>query len=399
MRCKNCGWDNPTGLSKCEKCNTPLEGDVSNQSAVSYYGTNRENNYGGTACEGNYAGTVAESSNAAPVYGKTVCESSAFPGASAPDASPTPATPSAGVLGLCPECGYPLRPGTSVCPKCHYIVGRNANVAARVGDNDKGPADTELENRYGALSEHAMQGKPEKKQEIAPTRFDGTIMPGMNMTPDIWFSLTPIAYQGERETPQKVEFEDRHVELNRDNIDPKNHTITSKVQAVVDYDNKKERWYIQDKSAQRYTFVRCADEMPLMDGDEILMGDRRFIFHTETVQVAPQQMEFTGTIAVGRQRVNAPKCTLTPIIDDGEQGAPTMQTFRGDVHQLNRANLDPENHTITSKVQAILNFEDGNWYIKDESVLKTTYIYCADSIDLKDGDMILMGNRTFIFNC
>ncbi|MCQ2324616.1 MAG: FHA domain-containing protein [Paludibacteraceae bacterium] len=375
MRCKNCGWDNPAGLTKCEKCNTPLEGDVSNQPAASY---------NGTACESNYADTVTEGSNAAPVYGKTVCESNAFSGVSTPVTNSTPSTSAAGVLDRCPECGYPLRPGTSVCPKCHHML----ELAA-----------TELEDSCGTSFEHAMPSKPGKKQEVAPTRFDGTVMPGMNMTPDIWFSLTPIAHQGERETPQKVEFEDRHVELNRDNIDPKNHTITSKVQAVVDYDSKKNRWYIQDKSSQRYTFVRCTDEMPLMDGDEILMGDRRFIFHAEKAQVAPQQMDFMGTIAVGRQRANAPKCTLTPIVDEDEQDAPVMQTYRGDVHQLNRANLDPENHTITSKVQAILNFEDGNWYIKDESSLKTTYLYCADAIDLKDGDMILMGNRTFIFNC
>lgn len=399
MRCKNCGWDNPDGLTRCEKCNTPLEGGVNNQPVASYGGTARENNYGGTASESSYAGTAIESSKAAPVYGKTVCEASVFPNAAAPVASPNPVSPSAGTPDRCPECGYPLRPGTSVCPKCHHMVGNNASVSAMVGGNYMEPAATELEDRCGALSEHAMPGKPEKKQEVAPTCFNGTVMPGMNMTPDIWFSLTPIAHQGERETPQKVEFEDRHVELNRDNIDPKNHTITSKVQAVVDYDSKKERWYIQDRSAQRYTFVRCADEMPLMDGDEILMGDRRFIFHAEATQVAPQQMEFTGTIAVGRQRMNAPKCTLTPIVDEGEQDAPTTQTFRGDVHQLNRANLDPENHTITSKVQAILSFEDGNWYIKDESTLKTTYMYCADPIDLKDGDMIQMGNRTFIFNC
>ena len=33
MRCKNCGWDNPNGLTKCEKCDTPLSGAVNNQLA------------------------------------------------------------------------------------------------------------------------------------------------------------------------------------------------------------------------------------------------------------------------------------------------------------------------------------------------------------------------------
>ena len=25
MRCKNCGWDNPDGCEKCEKCNSALD--------------------------------------------------------------------------------------------------------------------------------------------------------------------------------------------------------------------------------------------------------------------------------------------------------------------------------------------------------------------------------------
>jgi hypothetical protein len=28
MRCKNCGWDNPAGNAKCEKCNAPLDGSM-----------------------------------------------------------------------------------------------------------------------------------------------------------------------------------------------------------------------------------------------------------------------------------------------------------------------------------------------------------------------------------
>ena len=28
MRCKNCGWNNPAGNEKCEKCNAPLAGSM-----------------------------------------------------------------------------------------------------------------------------------------------------------------------------------------------------------------------------------------------------------------------------------------------------------------------------------------------------------------------------------
>lgn len=367
MRCSNCGWDNPNGLSKCEKCGTPLAAGNSQQSSSA------------SVSPAEYAGTAVESSRAESPFSKTVNEASVF-GGSDPEAPIM--SPSAND-GRCPECGYPLRPRVSVCPKCHHLIGHNGSLAAKIGGNS-----TQRE------TPDAVRDKPS-----TPTNFGGTVMPGMNITPDIWFSLTPQPLLNERETPEKVEFEGKHHELNRANIDPKNHTITSKVQAVMDYDEEKKKWYIQDKSALQYTFLHCTGDILLMDSDVLLMGDRKFIFHAEQSQPDAEPQDFTGTIAAGRLRVNVPRCRLVPMVEEYEQDAPQEHLFRGNVHQLNRANLDPENHTITSHIQAELKYEDGHWYIKDCSQLQTTYILCKDPMDLKDGDRLLMGNRVFVFNC
>lgn len=368
MRCTNCGWDNPNGLTKCEKCGTPLT-SVGGEQRFAVGGTAREDSSSA------YAGTAMEAGNGTPAFGKTVREASVFGEAAVLASSSSPKND-----GRCPECGYPLRPGVSVCPKCHHMIGGTEREPDLLH-----PA---------SVSKPSFPDEPKKE-----TNFGGTVMPGMNISPDIWFSLTPLAIAGERETPAKVEFEGKHHELNRENLDPKNHTITSKVQAMMDYDTEKKLWYIQDKSALQYTFLYCCGEVPVVDGDVLLMGDRKFIFHADETPVAAEPQNFTGTIAVGRQRVNAPRCTLVPVVDEGEMDAPKEQMFRGDAHQLNRANLDPENHTITSKVQAELTCENGQWFIKDCSQMQTTYILCQDPMDLKNGDRILMGNRLFTFNC
>lgn len=93
----------------------------------------------------------------------------------------------------------------------------------------------------------------------------------------------------------------------------------------------------------------------------------------------------------------ASKCVLEPIVQEGIE-TPESLHLKGDAHELNRTNLDPENQTITSKIQASLTCEDGQWFIVDKSVQHTTFIYAGEKTALKDGDVILMGNRQFVFH-
>lgn len=104
-----------------------------------------------------------------------------------------------------------------------------------------------------------------------------------------------------------------------------------------------------------------------------------------------------GTVNPWTQ-VNAQcKCSLTPIQQNTDTETHVAQVFKGETHVLNRSNLDSDNMTITSKEQAHLTFENGQWYIEDASQQKTTFIHVGAKTALKDGDIILMGNRQFIF--
>ena len=90
-------------------------------------------------------------------------------------------------------------------------------------------------------------------------------------------------------------------------------------------------------------------------------------------------------------------CTLKPIAWQGEEVHYNPVTYSGDSIVLNRSNTDPNNNSITSKQQAVLTHEDGEWYIENCSELKTTYIRVGGKIKIKSGDIIVLGNREFEF--
>ena len=99
------------------------------------------------------------------------------------------------------------------------------------------------------------------------------------------------------------------------------------------------------------------------------------------------------------EAIRAPECLLSFIPREGEPEKIPQLRFSGNLIQLNRGNTEPANQTITSTIQAELTFENDQWYLQDKSVLKTTYIYAGEKTALKPGDIIVLGNRSFQFNC
>lgn len=217
MRCKNCGWQNADGLTKCEKCNTPLQEGVKDQPNVE---------------------TAVESDAPISPLRKTVCENEIFPQGN----------------NLCPNCGYPMRPGVTVCPNCSK-------------------KETKLENPVEVKQEI---NKPINQVKVSP--MNGTVNPWVQVAPINKCRLEPMEQHGV-ETPNVLSLKGDCHELNRANLDPDNSTITSKVQAELVCEDG--TWYIQDKSAQQTTFIYAKEKTALKDGDVVLMGNRQFVFRTE----------------------------------------------------------------------------------------------------------------------
>lgn len=216
MRCMNCGWENPDNLQKCEKCNSPLE---SHMAQVSSFHHASEHN---SALKG------------------TISEQQVFPSSA----------PTSGESTCCPKCGYPLRDNMHHCPNCGVeIHSRNSGT-----------------NPYNEVHKAAPNHK-------------ATVNPWANPNAGRTFKLEPIAWAGENGAPSIQSYTGESVELNRDNTDPSNNTITSNVQAKMSCENGV--WTLEDKSSQGTTFIQAKRRIELADGDIIMLGNRRFIFKAE----------------------------------------------------------------------------------------------------------------------
>lgn len=93
-----------------------------------------------------------------------------------------------------------------------------------------------------------------------------------------------------------------------------------------------------------------------------------------------------------------PSFILSPIKRNGERKQPNDIELEGENVVLNRDNTDPGNLSITSKTQAVITRKDDKWFIIDKSEQKTTFIQVASLQELHEGDIILLGNRLFVFH-
>jgi hypothetical protein len=91
-----------------------------------------------------------------------------------------------------------------------------------------------------------------------------------------------------------------------------------------------------------------------------------------------------------------PKFKLTSIPRHTETTGQTNE-YEGESVALKRSNLDKENYTISSQEHATIDNIDNKWYISNKSSLKTTYIQVNSLTEIKDGDVVLIGDRMFIF--
>ncbi len=90
--------------------------------------------------------------------------------------------------------------------------------------------------------------------------------------------------------------------------------------------------------------------------------------------------------------------TLKPLKRVNERHELDEREFEGATVVLNRDNTEPGNGSITSKEQAVITHEGNDWFIQDRSEQKTTFVHCGQKLQLHDGDIILLGNRLFVFH-
>lgn len=90
------------------------------------------------------------------------------------------------------------------------------------------------------------------------------------------------------------------------------------------------------------------------------------------------------------------KFVLRELLEDNTYG--NSIDFNSENTILNRSNTIPSNTTITSKEQAQIELKDGKWFIEDKSSLKTTFVRISQPIEIKKGDIIMLGDARFEFD-
>ena len=255
MRCNNCGWDNQQTAIVCIKCNTQLEKVTTGVKGP----TSEDLHFQKTKSEQD----LPHSEN--KVFAKTISEN--------PVDNPASNEIEKDILIPCPNsnCGY-LNPGDAIiCAKCKTSLTGSVN--------EKRAAETLRENQFTPTVKIKIPGPGDA--------FKSTIDPYRKNNKHV-FTLVPILREGEKtysDNPpggsnffnnEFITDNNTPVALKRENLEKDNTTITGKVQAELYFEDNK--WYIEDKSDLKTTFVHVKRKMELNDGDILLMGDRKFIF-------------------------------------------------------------------------------------------------------------------------
>ena len=237
----------------------------------------------------------------------------------------------------CKNCGWINEDGTKNCEKCHAPLEATPQNCGTEQISD---------HVHGTISERLVFGQEESKSSVATTcpQCGYPVSPEMSSCPNCNFSLE------------------------------KNHNEGKKC-------------------------PKCGKQISPDDKFCSSCGWKL----TDKVEASPQrhiQRSGLGTVMGGPTSGAETNifCTLKPIAWKGEEVSYNPITYYGEQIILNRSNTDANNNSITSKVQAVLTYEDGEWYIENQSELRTTYIRVNNKIKLESGDIIILGNREFEFN-
>lgn len=247
MRCDNCGWNNPDGLTKCQKCNQELV-----QAPV----------------QANMNQTVMDPSRS---RSEVQMSSQVF----------------------CPGCGYPLSEGVTVCPNCGTAAvaaepapsqySKTVRVLPENFVADEKPRQENLKATVREIPQHLLDNTktvrvlPEELlQDDAPAPVSASAPePAPAPVPAPAFRLVPMDnFDGQ--TPVALSFSGETVALGRKDIVAGDASISEDVQAAFEFADG--QWAVSDKSGKASTYVCSSRRIQLQSGDIVVIGNRRFIF-------------------------------------------------------------------------------------------------------------------------
>lgn len=114
---------------------------------------------------------------------------------------------------------------------------------------------------------------------------------------------------------------------------------------------------------------------------------------TEEPSMRSRGKQFAGTVDPYQKG-----CFLKPIATNFESEMEAIKIkASSNETEIGREMLGADNSTISSH-QANLLFHNGKWLIKDCSTNGSTFVHASDYLELQEGDIIMMGDRRFVFS-
>lgn len=199
-----------------------------------------------------------------------------------------------------------------------------------------------------------------------------------------------ISLIDETDSDRSVTFEldsTRGITLGREQLAPDNHSIAR--EAHVRIYEQHGRWYVRNLSDSPATFVQALEPSPLSEGDEIILGRRRFRFSSESSMATDGDTK--QTLPLSRLSRSPSSITLTD-----ERGSPPYRLGPPPV-VLNRSTIDANELSISRQQHARIEFHRGQWTIVDLSSNQATFVQVVRDRLLSPSARLLLGDKLFRF--
>ena len=370
MECDFCGWNNPEGTLICERCGIVLGKSVPNEndSAVGSDGGQGEDD----------------------AMGNESC---------------------------CAHCGYPLIPNTKRCPNCHEPV-----VVKRKNGGEEGEEKKKTEENKPYENENHRDDSKATKRNISTIAQEGgsaddsseekeTVVAGVVVNDPKKTMIAEVVVVNDSKKTKRVDVVvDNPKQTVKDDAVVNDMKKTKRVDVVVDNPKQtvKDDAVVNDmKKTMRVDTVvdnpkKTEESNPVQDPKKTARVDIGSLNAKETLDDIANAKKTVNPYAKAKLEQQEEEkqvlCSLMPIADNSaEEGRLKENEYSSETIVLRRDNTEAGNYSITSKEQAYLTFEDGNWYIEDKSSFQSTFVRACRKMQLQDGDVIMLGDRRFEF--
>lgn len=228
MRCHECGYMNEDDAKVCAKCGTKLSAESANQKqqAPAPPPPSKSSSEGAPTMRGKAA--------SGPAWDEPSGPSGNAPSSGAPTSSAN--------VNKCSSCGfYPLKEAPSngnPCPNCGFEGSAASKPAASA-----------------------------ERAEQAPSTASTMKLGDMNIG-----EKTAVIRLKDEGSGRTIEFSGNSIDLNRQNLEPSNNSLSGKTHAVLNYENGKVS--LEDKSSNGATFVQVDKPLTLKSGTKIILGNK-----------------------------------------------------------------------------------------------------------------------------